>query len=154
MIADDLTKSIKRVDILTNAINTLAGGIEGPAFGDGDLAIKASLGKLVSDVAVDQNNNIYIATEGRIRRIDAKTGIITTFAGNGEKLFSGDGALATNAGLGEFKIAVDQRNLFFYQLKIIEVRKVDQQQILLQLLLVMEKVLLGLAIHLGIVMEN
>ncbi|MBL8196900.1 MAG: IPT/TIG domain-containing protein [Blastocatellia bacterium] len=127
LIADDLTKSIKRVDILTNAINTLAGGIEGPAFGDGDLAIKASLGKLVSDVAVDQNNNIYIATEGRIRRIDAKTGIITTFAGNGEKLFSGDGALATNAGLGEFlKIAVDQKgNLFILSTENNRVRKVD-----------------------------
>lgn len=127
LIADDLTKSVKRVDLLTNAISTLAGGLEGPAFGDGDLATKASLGKLVSDVAVDQNNNIYISADGRIRRVDAKTGIITTFAGNGEKVFSGDGALATNAGLGSFlKIAVDEKgNLFILSTANNRVRKVD-----------------------------
>jgi hypothetical protein len=126
LIADDLTKSIKRVDILTNTISTVAGGIEGPAFGDGGPATKASLGKIISGVAVDQNNNIYIAVESSVRRVDAKTGIITTFAGNGEKLFSGDGGQAINAGLGSFlKIVFDQKGNLFISSTTNRVRKVD-----------------------------
>jgi DNA-binding beta-propeller fold protein YncE len=35
-----------------------------------------------------------------VRRIDAKTGIVTTLAGNGEKEVSGDGGPAVAAGLG------------------------------------------------------
>ncbi|MBK7992460.1 MAG: hypothetical protein IPK14_03315 [Blastocatellia bacterium] len=49
---------------------------------------------------MDSNKNVFLVNNDRIRRIDAKTNIITTVAGNGETRFSGEGGLATNAGLG------------------------------------------------------
>src|SRR5205823_3975043 len=45
--------------------------------------------------------NIFIVDSGngRIRRVEASTGIITTVAGNGNFEFSGDGGPAISAGL-------------------------------------------------------
>jgi sugar lactone lactonase YvrE len=61
-------------------ISTFAGG----GVGDGRLAIEASL-YTPQAIKIDSDNNIYIADTGhhRIRRVDAKTGIITTVAGTG-----------------------------------------------------------------------
>ncbi|HEV2348783.1 MAG TPA: choice-of-anchor D domain-containing protein [Terriglobia bacterium] len=72
--------------------------------GDGGPATKAGISPL--GVAVDASGNVYISenTGGvgggpRIRRVDAATGIITTYAGNGTKGYTGDGGLATSAEL-------------------------------------------------------
>ncbi len=50
---------------------------------DGALATKAII--FPTDVAADANGNLYIADQGnnRIRKVDAATGIINTFYGNG-----------------------------------------------------------------------
>ena len=79
-------------------ITTVAGNGVAAFRGDGGLASSASL-NLPYGLAVDRNNNIFIADtfNNRIRRVDALTGIITTFAGNGTKGFGGDGGLAINA---------------------------------------------------------
>ena len=60
-------------------------------------------------VAVDARNNLYICDLGnnRVRRVDATTGIITTVAGNGSRIASGDGGPATSAGVSPFSIAFD-----------------------------------------------
>lgn len=52
--------------------------------GDGGLAINAGLCQ-PWDMARDRDRNLYVAdtNNNRIRRIDAATGVITTFAGNG-----------------------------------------------------------------------
>jgi sugar lactone lactonase YvrE len=62
-------------------------------------------------VAFDANDNLYIAdrSNSRIRRIDAKSGVITTVAGNGEAGYSGDGGQATRASLTfPYGLALDQ----------------------------------------------
>jgi hypothetical protein len=62
-----------------------------------------------SDVAIAPNGDIYIADmhHQRVRRVDARTRIITTVAGNGRWGNSGDGAPATSAQLaGPAGIAV------------------------------------------------
>ena len=53
-------------------------------FGDGGPAIEATLDG-PNDIYVDKAGHIYISDRwnGRIRRIDAETGIIETVAGNG-----------------------------------------------------------------------
>src|SRR5262249_49724759 len=52
-------------------------------------------------IALDISGNLFIADPGnnRVRRVDVKTGFISTFAGNGRSSFTGDGGPAVNAGL-------------------------------------------------------
>ncbi len=68
--------------------------------GDGVLATRAHLW-FAAAVAVDVEGNVFVADSfnNRIRRVDARTGMITTVAGMGYQGFSGDGGLATEAKL-------------------------------------------------------
>ena len=77
---------VRKVDRESGKISTVAGTGEMGFGGDGGPATKAQL-NIPHSIALDQDDNIYIADIGnhRIRRVDAKTGIITTIAGNGEK---------------------------------------------------------------------
>ncbi|MFY9225167.1 MAG: IPT/TIG domain-containing protein [Blastocatellia bacterium] len=101
-IADPDNYRIRRIDVSSNIINTVAGfGV--PGFnGDNITAINASLND-PSNVAVDQLGNLFIAdtANNRIRRVDVNSQIITTFAGNGMAVFSGDGMLASQASLNQ-----------------------------------------------------
>jgi hypothetical protein len=105
-IADSQNNRVRRVDALTSIITTVAGtGAASTNLGDGNLATAASLNNPV-DVAVDPAGNLYIADQGnnRIRRVDARTGIITTVAGGGTAAGLdglGDGAPAVNASLSQ-----------------------------------------------------
>ncbi len=68
--------------------------------GDGGPANAASFTHIEA-VAVAPNDDIYVGDGvGRIRRIDAQTGIITTVAGIGSPGYSGDGGPATQAHIG------------------------------------------------------
>ena len=100
-IADSNNNRIRRVDAATQIITTVAGnGV--PAYaGDGLPAVVASLNN-PSWVSVDAAGNLFIGDVGnfRVRRVDAATGVITTFAGNGVQAFTGDGGPASNASLG------------------------------------------------------
>jgi uncharacterized protein (TIGR03437 family) len=66
--------------------------------GDGGKATSA--GVYPNGVAQDKSGNLYIADEasGRIRKVDASTGIISTYAGGGGLGSIGDGGPATSAG--------------------------------------------------------
>ena len=94
---------------LVPVINTVAGnGVQGYS-GDGGPAIRAELGPPF-DLAVDSVGNLYIADwlNGRIRKVAANTGIISTVAGNGTLGYSGDGGPATSAELGNpYGVTVD-----------------------------------------------
>ena len=81
-------------------IMTVAGDGTRGFSGDGGPATAAQFGGLPADVAVDAVGNVYIVDSGnhRIRRVDPN-GIITTFAGDGELGFPGDGGPATEARL-------------------------------------------------------
>ena len=96
--------------------------------GDGGLAEKAELDQPF-DVAFDKAGNLYFSDtfNHRIRKVDAKTGVITTVAGNGKKGFAGDGGKATDASLNEpYGIELDtDGNLFIVDRLNFCVRKVD-----------------------------
>jgi sugar lactone lactonase YvrE len=67
--------------------------------GDGGPATEAHI-QFCRRVAVDGEDNAFIADEGsRVRRVDARSGIITTVAGTGQRGFGGDGGPATEAWL-------------------------------------------------------
>ena len=97
-IADGNNQRIRKVNAATGIINTVAGtGISG-YNGDG---IPATTAKLNGPglVNLDDLGNFYIsdADNYQIRKVDAATGIITDFAGNGTLGYSLDGTIATSA---------------------------------------------------------
>lgn len=99
-------------------------------IGDGGKATEAVL-ESPSGIAVAPNGDVYIAERrgNRIRRVDAKTGIVTTFAGTGKRAFSGDGGKADKADISIPElIAFDSRgNLFITDRGNGRIRKIDGQ---------------------------
>ena len=92
--------------IITTAVGTGERGFSG----DGGPATSAVLNGPF-DVGFDTDGNLYFSDtfNHRIRRVDGRTGIITTCAGSGEAGYSGDGGPAVGARLNEpYGIAVDQ----------------------------------------------
>jgi hypothetical protein len=85
----------------TTGTTGTGGGTYGYA-GDGGPATSALLDNPMH-AASDAAGNVYIAdyTNDAIRRVDAKTGMITTFAGEGAPGYQGDGGPATAAYLYE-----------------------------------------------------
>jgi len=108
LVADALTESIRRIDTITNVITTIAGAKGRRFSGDGGPALQAGFNDL-KDLVFDQNGNLLVLEETRLRRIDSTTGVITTIAGNGTNKFSGDGGPASAAGFGT-AVAVDVDN--------------------------------------------
>src|ERR1043166_6464741 len=76
-------------------MSTLAGTGQRGFTGDGGAASKATLSE-PCHCDVDNRGLLYIAeaTNHCIRKVDLKTGILTTVAGNGKKGYSGDGGKA------------------------------------------------------------
>jgi large repetitive protein len=99
-ISDSHNSRVRRVDTVSGIITTVAGNGVATSSGDGGPAAAASL-IFPSGLSFDASGNLYIAdqTGGRIRRVDANTGIITTVVGNGVAGFAGDGGPATSAEL-------------------------------------------------------
>jgi hypothetical protein len=105
-IADTANNRIRKVD--TNGIITTIAGKSGSGYsGLAGLATNATL-SAPHGVAVDDAGNIYIADTGnaRVRKVDVY-GTITTIAGNGSSVWSGDGGAATNAGIDPYSVSVD-----------------------------------------------
>jgi sugar lactone lactonase YvrE len=97
-IADTHNQRIRKLDLATGLISTVAGSTAG-FFGDSGPAAAARL-NFPTALTIDANHNLYIADtqNQRIRKI-ASTGIITTIAGTGTQGFSGDNGPATAASI-------------------------------------------------------
>jgi photosystem II stability/assembly factor-like uncharacterized protein/sugar lactone lactonase YvrE len=98
-IADYQNCRIRKIDAKTQIITTLAGTGECASRGDDGLAIKAAL-NYPSSIVLDGAGNLFFvegATD-RVRRIDGQ-GVIKTYAGTGQKGYSGDGGPADKATL-------------------------------------------------------
>ncbi len=119
-IAESNAHRVRKVD--TNGIITTFAGTGAVGFsGDGGLATQAKL-IFPQNVAVDKEDNVYIADAGnaRIRKVN-KEGIITTVVGNGQNdQGTGidpviDGAPATQSGIGPVgHLAFDREgNMYF-----------------------------------------
>jgi sugar lactone lactonase YvrE len=127
-LADTHNHRIRRIDLTTGIITTIA-GTGTPSFsGDSSLATTATL-NLPTALAIDALGNLYLADTAnhRIRSIDAATGIITTLAGTGTQGFSGDGAPATQAAIDSpTSLALDPLNhLYLADTHNHRVRRID-----------------------------
>jgi DNA-binding beta-propeller fold protein YncE len=100
--SDTFNNRVRRVDPASGTITTIAGNGEKGFSGDGRPATAAALNEPYG-IVIDGAGNLYIADRlnRRVRRVDAKTGVITTLAGTGEAAYGGDGGPAERAGLAE-----------------------------------------------------
>src|SRR3954468_23176791 len=102
-IAEESGSSVQRVNLTTGVMERFAGNGGGSYGGDNGPAREASL-KRPHGLTFDDAGNLFIADadNGRVRRVDIKTGVITTYAGGGDPNVpdAGDGGLATAAFLG------------------------------------------------------
>jgi Secretion system C-terminal sorting domain/NHL repeat len=96
-IADQENFRIRKVDVSTGLISTVAGTGAVSYTGDGIQATAAAISP--RGVAIDSFGNIFISewSNDRIRKVDASSGIISTFAGTGVLGYSGDGGSASAA---------------------------------------------------------
>lgn len=101
-LSDTFNHCVRRVDARSGTITTVAGTGEKGFSGDGGPATKARLDEPYG-LALDKAGNVFIVDRlnGRVRRVDAGTGVITTVAGDGSKTDSGDGGPPERAGLVE-----------------------------------------------------
>ncbi|MBS1859407.1 MAG: hypothetical protein JST11_28795, partial [Acidobacteria bacterium] len=104
-LAETTANRIRKVDT-AGIITTIAGTGQQGYSGDGGPATSATLA-LPQGIAVDSQGNLYFADNAtHVRKIDT-SGIITTIAGNGTGIPTGDGGPATNAGMTPVWVAVD-----------------------------------------------
>ncbi len=97
---------IRKIDRTTEIISTIAGTGKCESSGDGDLASLAGIIPYAG-IALDSSDNLYIAEPGRIRKVDAVSGIISTIAGTGLHGYDGDGGPAITAMIMPNDIEVD-----------------------------------------------
>ena len=116
----------------TFTISTVAGMGHAGFSGDGGPAASAEL-RNPSGVAVAADGSLYIADlkNGRIRKVDPQ-GIISTIAGKGPGLTSGDGGVALTAQLGSaYGVAVDSEgNVYTGDRLAGTIRKIDRDNVI------------------------
>jgi sugar lactone lactonase YvrE len=127
-IADVRDHRVRVVDPTTGIITTFAGTGEGGASGDGGPAGRAALlGPRA--LAFSSTGALYIClrNDHKIRKVDRRTGLISTVAGTGDKGYSGDAGAAVQATFnGPKEIAVDARdNIFVVDTENHCIRRID-----------------------------
>ncbi len=124
-ICDTFNSLIRKIDVSTGNISTIAGTENTGFSGDGGLATAARL-NFPRGLTLDAAGNLYIAdySNHRIRRVDT-SGSIETIAGAGTAGFSGDGGLAASAQLNRpYGVAADSAgNLYVTDFNNHRVRK-------------------------------
>lgn len=91
---------IRRLELQTRRVTTVAGNGVAGYSGDGGPATQASL-NMPHEIQFDPQGHLYIVERDShvVRRVDAQTGIISTEAGTGLPGFSGDEGPAASAQL-------------------------------------------------------
>jgi DNA-binding beta-propeller fold protein YncE len=107
-VADKGSNRIRKIDMATGVVTTVAGKCFYGYDGDGKPAIHAML-NAPEAVLVDPAGHVYIsdAMNHRVRRVEAGTGLITTVAGNGESGYKDSGNMG-GCGMAKFIKAVDK----------------------------------------------
>ena len=119
---------VRRLDLKTKLISTVAGNGTKGYSGDGGPALAAALNEPY-EVRFDRDGNMYFCEMQNhvVRRVDAHTRIISTVAGTGVAGFAGDGGPAANAQLRQpHSIAFDpQGRLLICDIGNLRIRRVD-----------------------------
>ncbi len=128
-IADTFNHRVRIVEAATGLIRTLAGTGAARFNGDGWPPDKYALNEPVALALDEQRGRLYIADLGnyRVRMLELKTGVLSTYAGSGVQDYDGDGQPAKQAGLtGPSGLALDAAgNLYIADTFCGRVRRVD-----------------------------
>src|SRR5690606_17707730 len=122
------THVVRRIDLKTGTISTVAGNGRKGYSGDGGPATEASLNEPYELRFDSQGNMLFVEMQNHlVRRVDARTGLISTVAGTGRKGFAGDGGPATKAEFSvPHSIALDgEDRLYICDIGNHRVRRVD-----------------------------
>lgn len=100
-IADTHNNRVLKMDVATGKTSTVAGNGEKGFSGDGGPATKAAFNGIFAIDLSPKGDMLYIAdlSNRRVRRVDLRSGIVTTVAGNGERGVPVDGAKAAGSPL-------------------------------------------------------
>jgi hypothetical protein len=121
-VSDSNNNVVRKIDMATGIIKTVAGNGFGAGPGDVDncgttvSGVKATKTPICNPfgIAVDSAGNLFINSGSQVLKVKASTGILTVVAGNGSYGYSGDGGPALNATLSWLPgLAVDgEGNLY------------------------------------------
>ena len=102
VFADTFNHRVRRIDLTTGTIETVAGSGQPGFAGDGGPAPQARLHEPYG-LAIAPDSGLFIVDRlnRRVRRVDPASGTIATVAGDGRAASDGDGGPATAAGLAE-----------------------------------------------------
>jgi streptogramin lyase len=102
---------VRRFDLKTKTVSTIAGNGMAGYSGDGGPATDASL-RAPHELTFDTKGDLYFAERDNhvIRKVDMKTGIISTAAGTGVAGYGGDGGPAAKAQLRQPHSVVRDRD--------------------------------------------
>jgi DNA-binding beta-propeller fold protein YncE len=119
---------IRRIDERTGFISTVAGSGQMGYAGDGKPANRALCNEPYEIRFDSEGHMFFVEMQNHlVRRVDAKTSIITTVAGDGTAGFAGDGGKAVNARLKQpHSIALDGAGgLYVADIGNLRIRRVD-----------------------------
>ena len=124
-IAEEWANRVRKIDVTTGLISTVAGNGVGSYNGDNIPATDAEIFGPVS-VCIDKISNLYIGEFGgsRVRKIST-SGMISTYAGNGICGFGANNVPATTAQICVWGICLDNENNLYIADDVRRVYKVN-----------------------------
>ncbi|MEZ5351092.1 MAG: hypothetical protein R2762_00515 [Bryobacteraceae bacterium] len=111
-VADTHNNRVRRIDLATGLVSTVAGNGKAGFSGDGGPATEASFKGIFAIDLSPAGDKLYLADLGnvRVRMVDLKTGLVSTVAGNGESAEPSEGARAASSPLVDPRaVAADAR---------------------------------------------
>jgi len=130
-VADTWNNCIRKIELKTGVITTVAGTSQKGFSGDGGPAAKAQFGGLYCLAFDAKGDRMFVADldNRRIRAVDVKTGTVSTVAGNGQRGVPQDGAEAKGQPLVDPRaVAVDSKgNVYIVERSGNALRVVDPQ---------------------------
>jgi hypothetical protein len=114
LLAEFTHNRVSVFDPVSRRFTVIAGNGDSKSTGDGGLARDAGVTAPYC-LALDSSGDIFVCDSSYfVRRIDSKTGTISTVAGSGKRGFAGDGGPALNAQfVTPLSIAIDPQDNFF-----------------------------------------
>ena len=127
-ICDNGNNRIRKIEMSSGIITTVFGTGANSSYGDGGPATEAAT-DTPDSIHIDQYDNVYVgeARGNRLRKIDGRTGIVTTIAGTGIPGWGEDGVPATDTMANAIEVGIwaDPDGTVFYSDSSGQLRSID-----------------------------